>query len=323
MHLENPLKDLIDEQVPDINLNEAPMEQNELQMVVYSPDQATHNSSSDDVANSDNVPQPTQNSIDQARGVEEATRIGMVLLPKNLDVDPRMMDYGLRQGVNVKHADGVRLWAKNFAPFGQLEGVRVPNSWCDFFTFSFLNPSKFEWAKSLLQSRAWQLIQQYNACDSSTLFQLPHTCPAEVDLSCPAITTDSEEEVLALVTPVKPRDIVGESTSTSALLKKKRKPKVPMVAFEVRRSDRLKAISHGFMGKHSEKTNCLCCSIETPTLSKKVIISLGIDFCKIKPGALSDEALQQKPKMAIRKISRAQTDPKKVKDDTTKKGKKK
>jgi hypothetical protein len=80
-----------------------------------------------------------------------------------------------------------------------------------------------------------------------------------------------------------------------------------MVVSEVRRSDRLKAISRGFKGKHCEKANCFCCSIEPPSLSKKVIRSPDIDFCKIKPGALSDEALQNKPKKAIKKISRAPT----------------
>jgi hypothetical protein len=42
MHLEILPEDLMDENDPEWNLNEAPMEQNELQLVVYSPDQATH-----------------------------------------------------------------------------------------------------------------------------------------------------------------------------------------------------------------------------------------------------------------------------------------
>jgi hypothetical protein len=41
--------------------------------------------------------------------MEEATQIGMVLLPENLDVDPGLVDYSLKQELNVKHADGVSL----------------------------------------------------------------------------------------------------------------------------------------------------------------------------------------------------------------------
>jgi hypothetical protein len=72
----------------------------------------------------------------------------------------------------------------------------------------------------------------------------------------------------------------------SALHQKRKKTKAPMVVSEVRRSDRLKAISRGFKGKHCEKAYCFCCFIEPSSLSKNVIRSLGTDFYKIKPGAL-------------------------------------
>jgi hypothetical protein len=72
-----------------------------------------------------NNPQPNHNFEEQDQGMEEATRIGLQLLPENLEVDPGLMDYGLRQGMHGKHADGA---AKHFAPFGQLEGVPVPES---------------------------------------------------------------------------------------------------------------------------------------------------------------------------------------------------
>jgi hypothetical protein len=151
MHLEIPPKDLMDENALELNLNEAPVEQNELQLVEYSLDQAAYNLAVDVASNAaENVPQPIQNSIDQAQGMEEVTRIGMVLLPENLDVDPGLVDYGLRQELNVKHADGVRIWVKNFYPFGQLEGIPVQTPDVIFFTFFLLNPTKFECAKSLL-----------------------------------------------------------------------------------------------------------------------------------------------------------------------------
>jgi hypothetical protein len=88
----------------------------------------------------ENAQHSSQNHVDRALGMEEFTRIGMVLLSQNLEVDPGMLDYGLRKVSIVKHTNGVRLWAKNFAPFGQLEGIPVPDSWCDFFTFFCLIP---------------------------------------------------------------------------------------------------------------------------------------------------------------------------------------
>jgi hypothetical protein len=147
LHLEIPLEDQMDENAPELNLDEALMEQNELQLVVYSPDQAAQHLAVDvashaieivpqpiqnsaDIAShvAENVSQYIQNSVDQAQGMEEATRIGMVLLPENLDVDSGLVDYNLRQELNVKHGDGVRLWAKKFAPLGQLEGIPVLDS---------------------------------------------------------------------------------------------------------------------------------------------------------------------------------------------------
>jgi hypothetical protein len=89
----------------------------------------------------------------------------------------------------------------------------------------------------------------------------------------------------------------------SALHQKRKKTKAPMVVSEVKRSDRLKAISCGFKGKHCEKAYCFYCSIEPSPLSKNVIINPGTDFCKIKPGAPLEEALQSKPKKAIKKFS--------------------
>jgi hypothetical protein len=126
------------------------------------------------------------------------------------------------------------------------------------------------------------------------------------------------------MTPEKERDFLHQLVSTSALHRKK-KTKAPLVVTEVRRSDRLKAISCGFKGKHYEKVNCFCCSIEPPSLSKNVTRSLGTDFCKIKPRALSEEALQIKPAniKAVKKISRAQPKVNIPKDNNAKKGKKK
>jgi hypothetical protein len=55
-------------------------------------------------------------------------QVGMVLLPKNLDVDPGLNNmYGNNEGysdwVSQQNAERVRIWAQFFAPMGMAEGV--------------------------------------------------------------------------------------------------------------------------------------------------------------------------------------------------------
>lgn len=57
----------------------------------------------------------------------------------------------------------------------------------------------------------------------------------------------------------------------------------------------------GFKGKTCMDRHCICCSTEPPTLSSKVIRSLGKTLCRISPGVISEEALLHKPKTAIKK----------------------
>jgi hypothetical protein len=79
--------------------------------------------------------------------------------------------------------------------------------------------------------------------ESTTFFQLPQKCPAKAALSCPESLNGSGAEVLLNGTPVKLVEKVVQIVNTSALHLKKKKSKAPMVASEVRRSDRLKAIT--------------------------------------------------------------------------------
>jgi hypothetical protein len=50
---------------------------------------------------------------------------------------------------------------------------------------------------------------------------------------------------------------------------------------------------------------------------------MGTEFCKIMPSALTEEALQNKPKKAVGKVSRAPATTKRVQDGDTKKEKRK
>jgi hypothetical protein len=45
---------------------------------------------------------------------------------------------------------------------------------------------------------------------------------------------------------------------------------------------------------------------------------MGTEFCKIMPSALTEEALQNKPKKAVGKVSRAPATTKRVQDGDTK-----
>jgi hypothetical protein len=86
--------------------------------------------------------------------INENIQVGMMLLPETLDIDP-----GLAATKKITHiqahnhkqsADGVRIWVKHFSPLCLENGIQIPNAWCDFFTMSLMNPSRFEWAKSFL-----------------------------------------------------------------------------------------------------------------------------------------------------------------------------
>jgi hypothetical protein len=63
-----------------------------------------------------------------------------------------------------------------------------------------------------------------------------------------------------------------------------------MVVSKVRRSERIKDLSLRVVWKKT----CFCCSIEPPTLSTKVIRSLGNDFCKIQGKLITDAELEKK-----------------------------
>jgi hypothetical protein len=68
-----------------------------------------------------------------------------------------------------------------------------------------------------------------------------------------------------------------------------------MVVSEVRRSVSLKGKSGGFkVDACNPVRDCICCCADPPTLSGKVIWSLGSEFCKIPAKHISDEELQKK-----------------------------
>jgi hypothetical protein len=84
------------------------------------------------------------------------------------------------------------------------------------------------------------------------------------------------------------------NASSCALQARRKVSKAPLILTEVR-SVRIKGKSRGFkLDACNPSKDCFCCVVGPPTLSGKVIRSLGRDFCKISVGQISAERLQKK-----------------------------
>jgi hypothetical protein len=114
------------------------------------------------------------------------------------------------------------------------------------------------------------------------------------DLNC-LDSEDLSSESQKLLTPLKQVDPPMDSVTTSTLPLKRKQAKAPLVDTEVRRSDRLKGKHQGFKSNACPERECFCCSIEVPTVTSKVIRSLGKDFCHIPEEKLNEEKLKKKP----------------------------
>jgi hypothetical protein len=60
-----------------------------------------------------------------------------------------------------------------------------------------------------------------------------------------------------------------------------------------------------FKAKSCQGKACFCCDVEPPTLSSKVIKSLGKEFCKIPDSQISEESLKKKPLLKTVVVPRA------------------
>jgi hypothetical protein len=107
-------------------------------------------------------------------GAPDAMHLGFVSLPGDLG-DPVFIDrlqQQLHSDVFKQNPDAVRLWAHFLALGPGASSVKVPKVWANFFTALLLNPSSYEWAKKLLQSKAWEFFQA-TSCDSVPFCFLP------------------------------------------------------------------------------------------------------------------------------------------------------
>jgi hypothetical protein len=159
-----------------------------------------------------------------------------------------------------------------------------------------LSPERFEWAKSFLNSQAWKIILKGNTLEASVQFVVPQLYPVPAGLVC----SNSVMEIHPLTsneisTPNNFLAISSGSVTTSNMHLKRNRAKVPLVETKVRRSERLKEINKGFKSSSCPNKNCFCCHTIPPTLSSKVIRSMGKDLCNIPLDDLTDEVLKKKP----------------------------
>jgi hypothetical protein len=120
--------------------------------------------------------------------------VGMALLPTNLDVDPGLISLVVHRPINGNiSADGIRLWARYFAPPGSLPGTLIPAAWQEFFISSLLNPTRFDWAWAFLSSEARNVILKDNEMERSFSFQLSSKCPIKRKIDCICSNDDQVE----------------------------------------------------------------------------------------------------------------------------------
>ncbi|CAD6219555.1 unnamed protein product [Miscanthus lutarioriparius] len=89
--------------------------------------------------------------------------------------------------------DAVRLWTKFFSCVDQsLPTVTIPTQLMNLFTLLMMKQSSFEWAKSFLQSPAWQTIAQ-SSLGKVFSFALPRVKPSVIiiDITC----SDSDRDL--------------------------------------------------------------------------------------------------------------------------------
>jgi hypothetical protein len=200
-----------------------------------------------------------------------------------------------------------------FSSMPHPDGVNIPKIWSDFFTVNLLNPSRFAWAKSFLESAAWNLIVQDREGETCFTFSIPKDYPSMKPLRCSEIDVSNQvhqEEIASTrkqivnvtdqdqqrgnATPTK--QIASQADVSSSSMHPKRKfAKAPLVSTEVRRNKRIKENHKGFKDSQCKGKSCICCNVEAPTLSNKVMRCLGKELCKIPSKALTDEELIKKP----------------------------
>jgi hypothetical protein len=155
----------------------------------------------------------------------------MVLLPDNIVIDPRYETFCFDQNNHEvapwQNHEGTRLWARHFASLGRDSGVDIPPSWRDFFTIALLNPVRFDWARSLLGSKAWELIIKDKEFEATVTFSILTKCLVNKEITCDQDESNhapdcKQNDTMHFIEPIPstpegPQELGNKSVSTSIL----------------------------------------------------------------------------------------------------------
>lgn len=169
----------------------------------------------------------------------------------------------------------------------------------NFFSFLLLQSPTFDWASSFLLSKAWNFLStKMSSSSKGTLFTVPKSCPL-VDFT---IYSNLESTFFVVLEPLSedidmdlPGSSIAHDMTTPPRASKKSKGKAPLLEADVRRSTRLKMVNRGFKSSACKDRNCHGCWADPPTISSKVIRSLGETFYGINPEDLFPSKLNAKP----------------------------
>jgi hypothetical protein len=245
---------------------------------------------------------------------EEQLNVGVALLPNSIDFNPGLRSYcannpldsgsilskadttrlchnPLDSGSILPKADTTKLCEKHFAPQRTGESIQVPASWSDFINLLLLNPERFEWANSLLRSKAWDMIITESKNEITIEYSVNEKCPISEAMHCSSTQSEEQHAEMCIhngieivqakaplgslvmeavftevseTTPTKGPIQGKASVSTSSLHLKRKRAKAPMVISEVRRSDRLKDKNQGYKAESCIDRLCLCCTTVPP-----------------------------------------------------------
>jgi hypothetical protein len=197
--------------------------------------------------------------------------------------------------------DVYRLWAKHFSLVGCPEQViNIPTDWAAFFTVMLLSPNHFDWAKSFLASKAWNLMIKHAKSDALMAFALPSKCPEGAEVCCDALAQNLD--VLPEVESVAQNEDADnqQSVAHSEMAVNQQVIKTltlsPVVETETRRSPRIRSRNRGFKHNSCPSKNCLACVALPPSMTKTMLKTLGEEYCKVKAGKLHEEDLSTKKK---------------------------
>ncbi|KAM0854101.1 hypothetical protein ACQ4PT_050661 [Festuca glaucescens] len=214
-------------------------------------------------------------------------------LPHQLNADDFLE---LNDLINPVHQDAVNLQDEEMQDLQALVNPVIQNALANGLLneeqaadnqTKLLSPKDFDWAKSLMQSKIWQILSEFDSQqnNSSMDFVLPLHCPASEPPHC-SLSSDATQ---GFSTPqaIKLKILLAPPASTSVVHIRKKARATPLCVSEVRRSPRISDSTKGYKAKTYFDKNCLACASVAPPIKKAVVRNLCTKFSISAPD--SDE----------------------------------